>query len=148
MVGVHFDYNLKDEERFQARLNALSTMNTSGLLGILGALIETQTRRRLSEEKESPSGKAWPEWSDSYKEKRHGGHSLLENEGNLIDSIDYFVEGQSVHIGSNLVYAAHHQLGGEEVGTKVPQRTFLGLSKENKEEIYAALDDFMERAVS
>ena len=47
-----------------------------------------------------------------------------------------------VETGSNLVYAALHQFGGEEVGIPVEAREHLGISLENERELDAVLDDW------
>jgi len=149
MVGIRFEYDLKEEAILQERLNKLAGLDVQkDFLGDLGALVESQTRRRLSEEKESPDGVAWVEWSDQYANTRHSGHSLLEGEGDLIDSIDNFVENNAVSIGSPLVYAAIQHAGGEEVGKDIPERPYLGLSEDNKKEISGALESFIEGALS
>ena len=81
------------------------------LLHTLGALVETQTRKRISDEKTSPDGSAWDDWSPQYASTRHGNQSLLQGDGDLLDSIQSVVVGSKVHIGSPLAYAAVHQEG-------------------------------------
>lgn len=81
------------------------------LLESIGAVVESQTRRRISDEKSSPSGEKWQEWSEAYRKTRHGNQSLLQGDGGLMDSIQYIVERGRVRVGSPLVYAAVHQDG-------------------------------------
>ena len=81
------------------------------LLESIGAVVESQTRRRISDEKSSPAGEKWQAWSDSYGKTRHGNQSLLQGNGDLLDSIQYFVERGRVRVGSPLAYAAVHQEG-------------------------------------
>lgn len=81
------------------------------LLESLGGVVESQTRRRIADEKESPSGVSWPSWSADYAKTRHGNQSLLQGNGDLLDSIQYIVQKNSVRIGSPLAYAAVHQDG-------------------------------------
>ncbi|EEE2001878.1 phage morphogenesis protein [Salmonella enterica subsp. enterica serovar Kotte] len=81
------------------------------LLHSLGAVVESQTRRRIISEKTAPSGEAWPAWSDSYAGTRHSGQSLLRGNGDLLDSIQFVVERGRVRVGSSLSYAGVHQDG-------------------------------------
>ncbi|MFB1078141.1 phage virion morphogenesis protein, partial [Photobacterium damselae] len=53
--------------RYQQLLDRLSNPNHKPqLLDALGAVVESQTRRRIADEKESPDGQAWPDWSQAY----------------------------------------------------------------------------------
>lgn len=81
------------------------------LLDSIGAVVESQTRRRISDEKSSPAGEKWQGWSDGYSKTRHGNQSLLQGDGDLMDSIQYIVERGRVRVGSPLSYAAVHQDG-------------------------------------
>ena len=65
------------------------------LLESVGALVESQTRQRIQENKTRPDGKAWAKWSERYGRTRNGGQSLLQNEGDLLDSIQYLVIEES-----------------------------------------------------
>lgn len=125
--------------RLQTRLNKLANFDFHKLLDDVGGIVESQTRRRLHEEKTSPSGVAWPGWSDAYAKTRHGNQSLLESSGSLIESITYEVLGNDLYVGSNLVYAHNH-----DAGTTVPQREFLGLSAENEKEIVETVEKFFD----
>jgi len=81
------------------------------LLETIGAVAESQTRRRISDEKTAPDGTPWQAWSAGYAKTRHGNQSLLQGDGGLLDSIEYQVNGSHVHIGSSLAYAAAQQNG-------------------------------------
>ncbi|MDU7778697.1 MAG: phage virion morphogenesis protein [Aeromonas sp.] len=81
------------------------------LLESIGAVVESQTRRRISDEKTAPDGSAWTPWSAAYQKTRHGNQSLLQGEGALLDSIEYQVQRNNVRVGSALAYAGVHQDG-------------------------------------
>lgn len=81
------------------------------LLESIGAVVESQTRRRISDEKTSPAGEKWQDWSEDYRETRHGNQSLLQGDGGLMDSIQHIVERGRVRVGSPLGYAGVHQDG-------------------------------------
>ncbi|MGY5721627.1 phage virion morphogenesis protein [Vibrio cincinnatiensis] len=161
-------------ERFQKMLDALSNPALKQeLLDSLGAVVESQTRRRIADEKSAPDGTNWESWSDSYAKTRNGNQSLLQGEGDLLDSIQYVVEKDQVRVGSPLAYAGVHQNGFSgavqvDAHTRlitqafgkalkfpvyqsvssftrmmdVPQREFLGLSRDNQTEVYAVIGDF------
>ena len=149
MAGTGLEIRIESEglERLNRRLAEMTAglKDFGPLLEGLGAEVESQTRRRISEEKAAPDGKPWKAWSDAYGETRHGGHSLLEGEGDLLDSIQYVVDGDRVEIGTNLIYGAIHQFGGDEVGIAIPARPYLGVSQENEEDLLAVLDDWADR---
>jgi phage gpG-like protein len=55
------------------------------------------------------------------------------------------VVGDEVEIGSNLIYAATHQMGDEE--RNIPARAYLGLSDDDESELQEVIDDFISRAM-
>jgi len=112
------------------------------VLGVVGALVESQTRRRLSSEKQDPKGRPWKSWSAGYEARRPGSGGLLDLRGHLIDSIRYDAAGDGVEVGSNLVYARRHQLG-DRGGKPMPQREFIGLSSANEKEITDVVNDWL-----
>ena len=144
MAGVAITIDSKEIDALNDRIAALANMKISKLLDGIGQEVENQTRNRLSQEKAEPDGTSWAPWSEDYKATRHSGHSLLEDEGGLIDSIAYQVVGDEVEVGSNLIYAAIHQLGGADID--LPQhkaRPYLGISDNNAREIQGIIDDFI-----
>lgn len=140
--------------RLKAISRTLSYQIVNELLEGVGAIVESQTRRRISVEKTDPKGVKWEEWSEAYAGSKHGrdanhkphptslrrsqGHSLLVLEGDLLDSIQYLITGDEVQVGSNLIYANRQNA----------QRTFLGLSKDNEKEVVAIVDDFLDKRLN
>lgn len=145
-MSTALTYDFSDNERMQAVLAALSDLQLDELANAISGMGEDQTRRRIAEEKTSPSGEAWPEWSDAYKQTRNSGQSLLQSEGDLLGSIRGAGNGAVAEWGSNKVYAALHNFGGEAVGINVPAREFLGLSAENMDDIDHLIEDFVASA--
>ncbi|HBD18678.1 MAG TPA: phage virion morphogenesis protein [Arenimonas sp.] len=137
-AGIHID--LSGIKALERRLAALGGFDAGDLLDVIGAQVESQARRRISEEKQAPDGAAWPNWSEEYAATRHSGHSLLEGEGDLIGSLDHVVSGNEVEIGSNLIYAATHQFGDEE--RNIQARPYLGLSAGDEAEIERTILDW------
>ena len=113
------------------KLARLAYFDMAELADEAGALLESSSRRRF-ETKTAPDGSDWVAWSEDYDETRnHGQHSLLVGEGDLWDSIQSYSTGTTVRVGSNLVYAAHHQVGGDEIDSGVPARPYLGMSDDD-----------------
>ena len=61
------------------------------------------------------------------------GHKILQDSGRLRLSITHRRDGQSVKIGTNLIYAKTHDEGFKR--RNIPQREFLWLSKPVKKKI-------------
>ncbi|HCI6319545.1 TPA: phage virion morphogenesis protein [Klebsiella quasipneumoniae subsp. similipneumoniae] len=102
-------------EKLQQMRLAIEKLSDSSLqqelLESIGAVVESQTRRRISDEKTSPAGERWEEWSEGYRKTRSGNQSLLQGNGDLLDSIQYIVERGRVRVGSPLSYSSVHQDG-------------------------------------
>ncbi len=115
--------------------------NKQTLMDAIGFAVENQTRDRIANEKESPEGAPWKPWSPGYAATRAGGQSLLQSEGDLLDTLTYAVDidGEAVEIGSNQPYAAIQQFGGKSGmppgPAAIPARPYLGLSVDNQDEI-------------
>lgn len=146
MSGVGIGTNLALDPRIERRLALLVQFDPADLLEGIGAEVESQTRRRIQVDKTSPSGQAWPDWSADYAETRHSGQSLLQGEGHLVNSLTYQVVGDSVLVGSPLVYAATHQFGDEDRG--IEQREFLGLEGQDYEDVVGLIEDHLEDLIN
>jgi hypothetical protein len=124
-----------------------------GLWQVIGGIVESQTRRRLNEEKTDPEGNPWKSWSMRYAGSKHGakahkphpdqlresgGHSLLVLEGHLRDSIEWIMRSaRSIRVGSDLVYARRHQ----------HSRPYIGMSTENEKEVIAEITKWLEEEI-
>lgn len=146
-IGVQYD--LASVDRLQERIAKLGNIDRRNLLEQLAGVAESQTRKRINEEQQSPGGEPWQAWSANYAATRHGGQSLLQGEGNLVDSITSEIEGDEALIGSNLVYAAIHQHGGTPdmapSPAGIPAREYLGFSQDNLDEIEAVADRWLDK---
>lgn len=137
-VSAHIDF---DDHELTRAIAALSAPQLDEIGDVVGALVEDQVKRRISDEKTSPDGDAWEPWSAGYaahlQEQGKTAGLLLVLSGDLRDSIQHFTRGDDVHVGTPLVYGAIHQFGGD-VGQghqAIPARPYLGLSDENAREI-------------
>lgn len=145
MAGVVQDIRVDELSGVGARLDAYAGLiDHNHIVTIVGAVVESQIRRRISDEKTSPDGKAWKAWKPDYAATRHSGHSLLQGEGDYLDSIFYEVSGDTAQVGSDLEYAAIHNFGGKAGRNRsvdIPARQSFGLSNDNEDE---ALDVVVE----
>lgn len=117
-----------------ARLGRLPAFRMAELADDAGAVLESAARGRF-DTATAPDGTPWPAWSEAYAATRGSHHGLLVGDGDLRDSIASHATGSEVRVGSALVYAAIHQLGGEEVGMAIPARAYLGLSDEDETDL-------------
>ncbi|WP_328184630.1 phage virion morphogenesis protein [Marinobacter sp. OP 3.4] len=145
-IGLTFD--LASVGRLQERIERLGRVNRRELLEQLAGVVESQVRRRISEEKESPDGERWQAWTSDYAATRHGGQSLLEGDGGLIDSVTSEIDGDQALTGSNLVYFAIHNFGGTPDMAPgpagIPARQSLGFNQDNLDEIEAVADRWLD----
>jgi len=134
----------------QARLSVLARnlSDTGPVLEALGAEVESQARRRIADEKTSPNGEPWKPWAERYAKTRHGGQSLLQGEGSLLDSIESAVSGDILEVGTRLVYGPLHQFGGTgdmpPGPREVEAREFLGVSEANEADLNRILDEYFD----
>ncbi|MEL6503483.1 MAG: phage virion morphogenesis protein [Pseudomonadota bacterium] len=154
MVGLEFVTSF-ESTRAELVLDRLSKADKSELLESLAVLGESQTKRRIADEKTSPDGEAWPDWAESTKANRHNGQSLLFAEGDLHGSIAAGdPSGNEIAWGSNLEYAAVHNFGhtfddgfGKGIEITIPQRQYLGLSADNEREMEMVALGFFREAL-
>jgi len=124
--------------------------DTQGLMSKIGVAMKGQTVRRF-QKGVSPEGEAWAEVKhprrDSSGKPRKGKARPLIDTGRLRNSISFSASPFDVHVGSNLIYARIHQMGGKAGrGRKVtiPARPYLGLSEDDQEEIAALVQEHVE----
>lgn len=147
-MSISIQVTTVGDEDLARRLLLLERTDFDEVLESVGALVESQTRRRIQDTKTGPDGKSWKPWSDAYARTRHGGHSLLMNEGNLLDSIQHLIHGDELEVGSNLVYARTQQLGDTRRGfgrldVTIPARPYLGVNAADEDEVVAAIEDLV-----
>jgi phage virion morphogenesis protein len=146
-MGAILKYDMRGLDAVQKRINRLAKTHWPGLLDVVGATVESQTRRRIQDDKESPKGVAWPAWSEDYSAKRPEGRTLLMNEDHLLDSITFIRDGsKGVKVGSNMIYAATHQFGDED--RNIPARAYLGVSADNENDLIDAIDEYLDEVIN
>lgn len=133
------------------------------LMDAIGRVLVNGARERIAVTNETPDGVAWPK---SLRAKEQGTPTLFDS-GRLMNSITALPEERQVTVGSNLIYAAVHQVGatirpvtakalfftlanGDAVtagAVTIPARPYLGISAEEETEIFdqtvAFFDDLL-----
>ena len=157
MSGFALEIKDKGFDEALAKVDGIDQLDEHELLDGIGRFLQESTRERIEVSKTAPDGSSWP--------ANIGGTSLLYQSGNLAASIDYQIMGSSVFIGSALIYAAIHQMGGTILpikgkhlvfmignalvfATKVemPARPYLGISSDDKTGILEAAEDMIGRS--
>ncbi len=153
MAGVSITVDVSDFARVEALVTRLSAFDATELMSAVGAMGESQTRRRITEEKTGPDGTAWVP-------NREGTSILLKTGEHLLGSLAWDASSTQAEWGAAWEYAHVHQdgatitpkaakqlsfmLGGKLVHAKkvtIPARPFIGLSTENGEEILRLVTD-------
>ncbi len=92
----------------------------------------------------------WTELSESTIKQRTKNKQwpgmILQVSGQLASSVNTYYDNDSAVIGSNLEYAAIHQIGGQAGRNKsveIPARPYLQLTPEDFEEILSMTENFL-----
>lgn len=131
---------LTDLEQLRARMR-----NARPLMAEIGEILVESSQRNF-EEHRSPEGDRWEPLSAAYalrKQRRweRSPDDLLILHRTLMGSIHWAATGESVAVGTDVVYAAVHQLGWAE--KNIPARPFLGIREEDWDEINDAVYAFL-----
>jgi phage virion morphogenesis protein len=165
MTGVKMtltEPGLADVEKRLADLVAVMPRPRK-LMNNIGAVLEASTKKRFRTNI-APDGTSW---KPSIRARLKGGRTLFQH-GHLRDSITHDAEDQRVEIGSNLIYAAIHQLGGvirakaggvltfnipgigwrRVASVAIPARPYLGVSEDDRLEILDQGDRFVRQMLA
>lgn len=125
---------------------AKKTENLRPLMKNLAGILSFSTEENFKEEGR-PKWKEWSETTKKYRKKvkKYPGQ-ILQLNGNLASSVTTYYDDNSAVIGSNLPYAAIHQLGGK-AGKKrkvnIPARPYLFLSESEQNEIIDVITKYI-----
>ncbi len=152
-----------DADRLIRKLYSLSNIDKKGITNALAEGIRTSTVERFKEQTD-PEGRPWP---PSIRVRENGGKTLIQSSA-LRNSIHASSGATGFAVGTNTVYAATHQFGARDrtirakkkkglafmyrgelvlvkkVTVNIPARPFLGISKEDHEEILDTLQEALE----
>lgn len=156
--GVRLEITGHEEALSKLGAAIARTDDRQGLFDAIGAALVVSTQDRFERET-GPDGKKWPV---SIRAKETGGKTLTDT-ARLVGSITHNATAEKLEVGTNVIYAAIHQLGGRieakgggrlkfrlpdgsfrTVGSvTMPQRPFLGLDDEDEKEIEATAADWI-----
>lgn len=146
---MSFQVTIDGADLISLRISSLITAIPGAqkrLVTAVAAEVETQTRRRIENEKTGPDGSKWPDWSPAtsklYAKLGKEGH-LLHSSGKLLDSIRAkAISDDQAIVAANRVYAAIQQVGGlagRGHKVRIPARPYFGISTENAADIDAVV---------
>lgn len=147
--------DLRDLQIAEDKIAALANVDPSDLMTNIGAIGESQTRRRITDEKTAPDGTPWPP-------NRAGTSILLKTGEHLLGSVAFVPSADEVQWGASWEYAHVHQdgmtikpkdakrlafmVGNKQVFARqvtIPARPFIGLSDDNRSEISDVVTDWL-----
>ena len=160
MAGIAIRIDIQDEA-VRAALDRLGAAaeDLTPAMDEIGDYLTAATQQRF-ERGTGPDGKAWP---PSIRVQMNQGGKTLMDTGRLVSSITWRAGRDFVEVGTNVIYAAIHQLGGTiraktEKGLKfripgvgwrtkasvdIPARPFLGVDEDDRREIPEILRDHL-----
>ena len=139
-----------DNKEVLTRLQELASRgeNLRPLMKNIAGIMSTATEDNFKDEGRPEK---WVDLSETTKKQRQkiGKYpgQILQVSGQLASSVSTAYDDNSAVIGSNLAYAAIHQLGGQtgkNKKTTIPARPYLKLTDDNIEEIFEEINNFLE----
>lgn len=155
MAGATLVYNDND---VLAKLNRLASFDVSAMMTDIGETLVSSTTQRFVDG-QGPDGVPWEPLAAATRLARVGGNKqsrkkngsfragalrvldnmkVLVDRGHLRDSITYEAGTDQVAVGTNMIYGAIHQFGGQAGrgrAVTIPARPFLGISADDEREI-------------
>ncbi|MCE3608071.1 phage virion morphogenesis protein [Massilia sp. P8910] len=105
-------------------------------------------RHRIESSKSDPDERAWRPWTEGTAGRRQkrgtAGQGLLWDSGRLLRSVNARAVGSGIGIFADTNYADSLQDGTQ----KMKARPFLGWSKADEDNIYAAFNAWIDRSIS
>lgn len=145
-----------------SRMRDFSEVDKKGLNETLAEGLRESTLERFKKGR-GPSGKRW---KTSIRAAERGGKTLIDT-AQLRNSVKSASDASGFAVGTNVVYAATHQIGDpkrtirartakglrfrvngrfvtkKQVQVSIPARPFLGVSEDDMDEIQATVEDFV-----
>ncbi len=145
MAGAKFEVEVDDGDvkaAFDRLLEAGGDLEPA--FRDIGELLLISHRERFRAQ-ESPEGTPWEPLSPKYRaRKRRNRDKILVFEGWLSGQLTYAAGPDRLVFGTNKIYGATHQFG--DPARNIPVRPFLGVSENDRGEIFDILQDHIEGA--
>lgn len=148
MSDKPIEIKLENTEVEQALLNlAKRTENLRPLMKNIAGVLASSTEENFKQEGRPDK---WTDLSEVTKKQREKINKwpgqILQVTGQLASSISTQYDDDSAVIGSNLPYAAIHQLGGQAGRNKsveIPARPYLSLTNDDYDEILHNIENYL-----
>lgn len=142
MTGVSLEYRFDDRDVL-AMLSRLDDFQKHHLLEEIGGYLDTETARRFDEQVDWQGNSLEP----SQRAERDGGKTLMDHL-HLMQSYhaEILSDDSGVEFGSNMIYAAIHQFGGNagrNLAVEIDARPILGINADDELEINYIVEDFL-----
>jgi len=145
MAGLEIRIDAQSDAVSRALKN-LEGLDLTDPLDEFGSYLDSVVLLRFDAE-EGPEGASWTPSQRALKT----GDKTLQDHGHLRDSITHNVlSATEMEHGSDVIYAAIHQLGGEagrNHSIKIEPRPFLGINTDDEAELNRILEDHIEGLV-
>ena len=139
-----------DNQEVERKLQEIAkkSSNLRPLMKNIAGIFASATEDNFAEEGRPDK---WIDLSDVTKKQRKkiGKYpgQILQVTGQLASSVNTYYDDDSAIIGSNLAYAAIHQLGGQAGKNKkvtIPARPYLKLTDDDLEEIMESVEKYIQ----
>ncbi len=159
MSGEIVTIEVKDETLREKLASLLQSLQSTRTLMANIAMSMKESAKDQFESEKGPDGTAWPPLAESTKKRleKHGWTGkMLRRSGGLLDSIHADHGDDYAQIGTKLVYARIHHLGGQagrNHAVTIPARPYLpvsadgGISEDAKTDILDIMHGYLEEAL-
>lgn len=129
--------------------------NLTPVMEAVGQILQSGTQQRFVDQ-QAPDGTPWAALSPVTLDRRRkagSGAQILRDTGRLMNSISYKVNGDSVKVFTNVIYAGTHQLGARQGAYRasppipwgnIPARPFLGYSQSDNDAVLEVLQGYLQ----
>lgn len=145
-ASIHIDVEY-DDRNVREALQRLQQAggNLDAAFGEIGEYLLESHRQRFDDQVD-PDGHAWePLSARTIERKKKNADKILIEHGGLMDSLHYNASSHGLEFGTNLIYGATHQFGDED--RNIPARPFLGINRDDEEEIIRIIEDHILAAI-
>lgn len=153
---MQVDFKFEDEA-IKASIKKLKDLgqDMTPITQAISAVLESESAGAFIKEQDPTTGKKWQAHSENYQahlaKKGITKSKILQRSGLLARSLSTDFDAVSAVIGTNRVYGALHQLGGNpSLSSSVknmPARPYMGLSKEGISDIIEIINLKLKNAI-
>ena len=151
LTGASISITTSDDQLLRNLQELAEAPDTTPLMYRMGEYFQGSTQQRFTTQTD-PQGLAWKPLSPGYIKRKKKNTSLILTLNAYLRRyiLAQVLAADTVAWGSNRVYAAIHNAGGNGSGINgnMPQRQFLGVSDEDNAEVLAIVQDWLHRKMN